>query len=314
MFHCKNKLKFIHFMKKYLLNKRTILVLFLLFLSTTLVYGQSDEAGSHHHMLWKVTSKDGEVNYLAGSVHIMKPGIYPLDPIYQKVFKKADQLVFELNFDSLKAHQMQLMQKYAMLQKGETLKEKVSPEIYKLLSNKLDSLGLPISRFKHFKPGFVSITIMDLKLMKAGYQPNSGIDMHFFNKAKKADKQIIGLETPAFQMKLLSDISGKLTDSFVKHNLQKAGQIIRNFNEIVSAWKQGDTASLDSLIQEDMRKDNPELYKKLVLERNHKWMPTIEKLFHNGKTTWVITGTGHMIGKKGVVAMLRKAGYQVEQL
>jgi uncharacterized protein YbaP (TraB family) len=301
-------------MKKYSYLKKILPVLLIFLLVPFCAKGQSTSKDTGHHVLWKVTSKNGEVNYLAGSVHIMKPSIYPLDKVYQDAFKKADQLVFELNFDSLKAHQMQLMQKYAMLPQGETLKGKVSSRTYQLLKNELDSLGMPINRFLRFKPGFISITIMDLKLMRAGYQPNSGIDMHFFNKAKKAGKQIIGLETPAFQMRLLSQVSGKLTNSFVQHNLQKAGQMIQNIDKMVSAWKQGNTAALDSLMQHEMKKDSPELYKKLVLKRNHKWIPKIEKLFHNGKTTMVITGAGHMVSKDGVVAKLRKAGYQVEQL
>jgi uncharacterized protein YbaP (TraB family) len=294
---------------------KKILPVFLIFvLLPFLVHGQTASKDTGRHMLWKVTSKDGEVNYLAGSVHIMKPSIYPLDEVYQDVFKKADQLVFELNFDSLMTHQMQLMQKYAMLPHGKTLKDEVSPETYQQLKNELDSLGLPVSRFSQVKPAFVSLSIMNLKLQKHGYTGASGIDMHFFNKAKKAGKQIIGLETPSFQMQLLSNVSDELTDSFVKHNLQKAGQMIQNFDKMIASWKQGNTAVLDSLIQHDMEKNSPDLYKKLVLKRNSKWLPVIEKLFHNGKTTWVITGAGHMIGKNGVVADLRKAGYRVKQL
>ncbi len=301
-------------MKKHSYLKKILPVLLIFGLLPFWVKGQSTSKDTGHHMLWKVTSNDGEVNYLAGSVHIMKPSIYPLDKVFKDVFKNADQLVFELNFDSLQSRQMQLMQKYAMLPQGETLKGKVSPKTYQLLKTELDSLGLPIDRFKQIKPAFVSISIMQLKLRKAGYSGKSGIDMHFFNKAKKADKQVIGLETPEFQMQLLSQVSGDLTNSFVQHNLQKAGQMIQNFDKMISSWKQGNTAALDSLLQHDMKKDSPELYKKLVLKRNSKWIPAIEKLFHNGKTTWVITGAGHMVGKKGVVAKLRKAGYQVEQL
>lgn len=301
-------------MKKYFLNKRIILAFALFLLPASLAFGQASQQSPHKHMLWKVTSPDGEVNYLAGSVHIMKPEIYPLDKPFQRVFKKSDQLVFELNFDSLKAQRMQLMQKYAMLPQGTTLKDKVSPDVYQLLKSELDSLGVPISRFKRFKPFMVSMSIMSLKLMQAGYSGASGIDMHFYNKAQKAGKQILGLETPAFQMSLLSSVSEKFTENFVKHNLQKAGQMIKNFNELVTAWKHGATVTLDSLMQKAMRKDSPMVYKKLVIDRNKKWMPTIEKLFSNGQTTWVITGAGHMIGSKGVAAMLREAGYQVEQL
>src|SRR5699024_1240216 len=130
----------------------------------------------------------------------------------------------------------------------------------------------------------------------------------------KAGKEVLGLETPAFQMSLLSSVSQKFTDSFVKHNLQKAGQMIKNFNELVTAWKHGAAAVLESLLQKAMRKDSPGVYEKLVSDRNKKAMPPIEKPFSNAQTTWVLTGAGHMIRRKGVAAMLREAVYRVEQL
>src|SRR5699024_8969370 len=117
--------------------KQILLTLVLFILPVSLAFGQSGTDVSHKHMLWKVTSPDGEVNYLTGSVHIMKPDIYPLDKVFRQTFKQADELVFELNFDSLKARQLQLVHKYAMLPEGTTLKDKVSPEVYQLLEAKM---------------------------------------------------------------------------------------------------------------------------------------------------------------------------------
>jgi uncharacterized protein YbaP (TraB family) len=263
-------------------------------------------------MLWKVTSPKGHTGYLAGSVHVIKNSIYPLSPIFRRAFKQSDQLVFELNIDSLKANRLSLLLHYGYLPEGTTLKDKLPPETYKLLKSKLDSLGLPVSRMQRLKPWLAAVTVMDLTLMKAGY--GKGIDWHFFLKAKEAGKPRIGLETPAFQMSLLNKLGTKFTDDFVKSNLQKGDRILKNVNKLVTAWKQGRVIVIDSLVNGVMRKKDPVLYKQLVLKRNHKWMPKIERMFDGPKTTMVIVGAGHIVGKNGLAALLRKQGYQVEQL
>lgn len=301
-------------MKKYLNFKRITIILCLILLPASLVFGQTDQNPSHKHMLWKVTSPNGEVNYLTGSKHIMKPSIYPLDNVFQQIFKKADQLVFEVNLDSAQVQVSQLIRKYATLPKGTTLKETVPAHIYTLLKDQLDSLGVPVTRFQHFNPVFVSSAIRGLKLKNAGFTARSGIDIHFFYKAKRAGKPRLALETIAFQMKLLyGHPSSKITKETVKYFLNKANRSVKKVDEIIAAWKHGNAARFDSMYRK-VKKENPSFYKVAVLKRNNKWMPEIEQLFNNGKITWVITGVAHMVGKNGIVAMLREDGYQIEQL
>lgn len=266
-------------------------------------------------MIWEVTSPNGAINYLTGSIHSMKSDIYPLDSIFQKVFRKANQIVFEVNFDSAKVQLPLLIRKYAVLPKGSTLKEEVSPYIYTLLKEELDSLGIPVTRFQHFNPIFVAIAIKNLKLKKAGFTLNSGIDKHFFYEAKKVGKRCLSLETPVTQMKLLFGTStSKIMENAVKFNLDKGNLMIKDYEKLATIWKEGNAARFDSIMIENVEKKNPSLYNSVVVKRNNKWIPEIEELFNNNKITWVITGVDHMIGKNGIVAKLRRNGYQVEQL
>lgn len=298
--------------KKAILFSKILLLFWCLSLIGSVAKGKPTKKDTSQHILWKVTSKDGQTGYLVGSVHALKPNIYPLATVYQRAFKNSDQLVFEVNIDSLKAHRFSLMRRFGYLPSGTMLKDTLSGQTYQLLKKQLGSLGLPIARFQRMKPWLVSIVIMDMKLRKAGYR--EGIDQHFFTRAQKAGKQRIGLESPAFQFRLLDNLSSVLTEKYIKHSLHKADRTVSQINKIVSAWKRGDVTRLDSLVDGAMRRDNPALYKALVLKRNRNWMPKIMRLLNNSKTTMIIVGAGHMVGKNGLVSQLRRQGYQVQQL
>jgi uncharacterized protein YbaP (TraB family) len=52
--------------------------------------------GAQKHFLWKVTGPKGVV-YLLGTIHVGKADFYPLPPIIEESFKKADALIEEVD-------------------------------------------------------------------------------------------------------------------------------------------------------------------------------------------------------------------------
>ena len=48
--------------------------------------------GAPKHFLWRVTGSKGVV-YLLGTIHVGKADFYPLPPIIEDSFKKADRLI-----------------------------------------------------------------------------------------------------------------------------------------------------------------------------------------------------------------------------
>jgi uncharacterized protein YbaP (TraB family) len=58
----------------------------------------------------------------------------------------------------------------------------------------------------------------------------------------------------------------------------------------------------------------PELQEKIVDERNRRWLPQIEKFLQRGEETLVVVGAAHLVGKNGVIELLRRRGYRLEQM
>jgi len=81
---------------------------------------------------------------------------------------------------------------------------------------------------------------------------------------------------------------------------------------IVQAWASGDMKALDSILLQNL-KEYPEVYQRLILDRNRAWLPKIESYLAQRENYLVVVGAGHMAGKDGVIEMLKAKGYSVEQ-
>jgi uncharacterized protein YbaP (TraB family) len=56
------------------------------------------------------------------------------------------------------------------------------------------------------------------------------------------------------------------------------------------------------------------VHQKIIVDRNRRWLPQIEKIIEHGDPTLVIVGAAHLVGKDGVIELLKSRGYRVEQM
>mgnify|MGYP000261208239 CR=1 FL=1 len=58
----------------------------------------------------------------------------------------------------------------------------------------------------------------------------------------------------------------------------------------------------------------PELYRKLVTDRNRAWLPEVEALLAGDRDAMVVVGSLHLVVSEGLVELLMKRGYTVTQM
>jgi uncharacterized protein YbaP (TraB family) len=152
-----------------------------------------------------------------------------------------------------------------------------------------------------------------VEVTKLGADPENGLDKYFNGKARKAGKEVIGLETVDFQIDMVTGFSKDEEDAMMKSALKDIDQIKQKYGEIVAAWQVGNSSAIEQLLNESMFQE-PTIYKRLLTDRNKSWIPKIEELGSGGKNAIVIVGAGHLVGKEGVVELLKKKGLKVTQL
>ncbi|HVZ40776.1 MAG TPA: TraB/GumN family protein [Candidatus Kapabacteria bacterium] len=264
------------------------------------------------NMLWRVQS-DSTVVYILGSVHMLPKSMYPLNAPIERAFDSAQRVVFELNLDSISqaAPAMEMVMK-GMYTDGRTLKSVLSRSTYKLAARKLKKMGMDISMFERFKPWMVGITMMGLDAQDDGYEPQYGIDFYFHKKANDAKKPVAGLETLNDQISIFSDLPDKAQEGFLLQ-MMDSRQGSDELDQIVKAWKLGDTTPLEKMLSKYLVKDS-DLYESMLFRRNRNWIPQIESMLNRKERTMVVVGSLHLVGDRGVIAMLRQKGYRIEQL
>jgi len=265
------------------------------------------------HSLWKIEEK-GNTVYLLGSVHFLRETNYPLAEVINTAFEKSKVVAFETDMKKLES--IEIQQKIlgkAMLPAEQTIKDQVSPETYSSLSNYLDEAGMPSLVFDRLKPGLAALTLAVLELQKLGFDPEYGIDKHFHKRAEKGGKEFVALETVEFQVDLVTSFGKAEAEDLLKATLKDLKRSRSIFEELTSAWEKGDSEKLEALLNESMR-EVPDLFKRMVTDRNKSWVPKIEEMIKGKQTAIVIVGAGHLAGKESVVELLRAKGYKIEQL
>ena len=287
-------------------------LLLLLLVRSVQVAGQTAGQAPVKSCLWRVASKDSTV-YLLGSVHLLKSDAYPLSQAIEQAFVNSTKLVLEVNLDSLNSSDaQQMVLATALLPGGKTLNETLSPATYQAVQQKVEAMGLNMEALKRMKPWFLSLSLVAMKMQQLGYDADNGVDRHFFDRATKADKEVLGLETAEFQINLMDSLSAKTQEESLLQTLKELDQFETEFEELVRAWASGQEKQLDNLLLQSF-KEYPDVYAKLISERNRRWLPVIESHLQGGNKTLVVVGAAHLVGRDGVVELLKRKGYSVEQ-
>ena len=136
--------------------------------------------------------------------------------------------------------------------------------------------------------------------------------MYFFNKAKEDGKEMLKFETVEFQLNLMTQMTRKQEELMLRQTLKDLEVIEKDATNLVKYWKNGDSKGLDSLITTSL-KDFPELYNRWFLSRNKSWLAEIKKLIGKNENIFIVVGAGHLVGKDGLVELLRKQNYKIHQ-
>lgn len=263
------------------------------------------------HMLFAVHGPHATV-YILGSVHLLTPDASALPAAVDTAFSRATRVVFETNIDTLQAHAMELAMR-GRLPQGTTLREVVDSNTYAKLDSVLPSYGLSSAQVAGLKPWMVSLLLSQMTMMRAGYQPQLGVDMQIATRAHGASKPIGGLESADFQLGLFDTISPDDQIALLDEALVPPDSGIAKMAHLRDAWLRADMRVIDSITTSDFG-GHPGLLAAMLTDRTRRWVPQVEQMLHGSTDVLVVVGAGHLVGKKGLIALLEAKGYTIHQL
>jgi uncharacterized protein len=275
--------------------KKHVILLTVLMLFTTNTFAQ---------LLYKIEGNNlTSVSYIYGTIHVMPKKDFEISKSIQSSFNACQVLAMEVDLNMDFKTQLEAAQQ-SFLPEGKTIADLASADdVQKVKQFCMDSMHWKESKYakmSRLKPFFLSSVILQELIGKS-----KSFEKEFNKLAKKKKMTTIGLETLQFQMNMVNTVSN---EEQMKMLLQGLSSNNSEFNKMLDAYLRQDLIGLGNLMND--AELSPEFNENLLLQRNRNWIPIISKLISE-KPTFIAVGAGHLPGEKGVLNLLREAGYTV---
>lgn len=261
--------------------------------------------------LWRVTSGESTV-YLFGSVHLLPEGGFSIGGALAAALEESGRVCMEIDQDAQSEAESTSL----------TLARAVDPEgrsLFDLLGSDADrardaaeEAGIPLDALAMFEPWFAGLTVSVMALQANGYDVQHGVEQIIQAEARKDGKSGCGLETLDGQLGMLDALPANLQAEILLQALDEAEDVDALIKPLLDAWRDGDEAGLERSLEDDFE-GYPELADVLIYERNARWADQVSEMLRDGDDVLVVVGAMHLVGERGLPALLEKRGFRVQR-
>lgn len=254
-------------------------------------------------LLWKIEKEGYKTAYLFGTIHLLSEEKFIIPENVQKAFDKSDNLMLEINVTD--ANQMVAMMDLAVMANGVLMKDLLSDEDYANLDTAImmqEGMGLDV--YGNFKP-FVLESMLLFEVIEG---TPASYEMELAKMAQAKYKDIYQLESVEDQMAVFDAIPYEDQAKDLMRYVYSDEDMKAQFNQMVDVYLNQDIEQLHTMM-DDYYIDKVWL-DKLLVERNKKWVPKIEKLTKK-KSMFIAVGAGHLAGETGLINLFRQNEFEV---
>lgn len=260
-------------------------------------------------LLWEISgNRLSKPSYLFGTIHLICKDDLRISKNLEKAIKEAEEVYFEMDLDDPSNTLGAML--YMNMKNGKTLKDLYTIEEYDRLFNYFrDSLKFPIAMMQKMKPSFLE-ALLFTKLLPC--KKAVGLETELMKIAKENKKEIKGFETIAFQASVLDSIPYEEQAKSLLKTIDSLDHYKKYFDTMLLAYSSQKIKSIEDFMNKkefgmDEHKDV------LLYKRNSDWVGQLKNILTK-KSVFVAVGAGHLLGEKGVIALLKKEGYTLRPI
>ena len=272
-----------------------------------------------HPALWTVHGPKGTA-YLFGSIHVLPTGINWKSPALLTAMKRSDIFVFEIPLDHqdqdrAEAQQIQkdIMDLHGMLPPGASLRGELPSDMVPKYDAVIANLNISPGYIDRLQPWLAAMILETVQFYKTDASAMNGVDVQVYALASEMNKQSRGFETLEQQLALIGPEEQRAGIHELGRTIDEATTdgTARKYDALVTAWEHGDIATLEREGDVEFAKD-PELRKTMLDDRNARWAAALGPMLNEPNTYFITVGAMHLVGPKGLPAVMRQAGYKVD--
>ncbi|HTM19993.1 MAG TPA: TraB/GumN family protein [Kofleriaceae bacterium] len=260
---------------------------------------------AHVPLLWQVTAPGGAHSHLLGTMHLGFD-YEDLPPVVWQRFGDSTAVVVEMDARQMNGAAAAMVKERSQLPAGQSLRSMVGEDGWKHMLETIGELPVPEEMLDHMQPW----AAMQLVLARL-YPTVLPLDLAILRDAEKGGKQLVFLETPEFQIDMVAAITDAASLRDMVDDTSDARGLLA---ELVAAYTKGDVDALTrAALDPGAYDDRPETLERVVFARNRDWVPKLSPLLDHGGA-FVAVGAAHLLGDKGLLALLAARGYQLERV
>jgi uncharacterized protein YbaP (TraB family) len=260
-------------------------------------------------LLWEISGNGlSSPSYLFGTFHLLCKEDIHFSTALKQAISNSHEVYLELDMDDPATLLGGIM--LMNMKDGKKLKDLYTEDEYKRVASFFkDSLKTPIGLFQGMKPEFL-VALLYPKMMPCNSV--SSVEEAVMQIAKAGDKEIKGLETMAFQASLFDSIPYEKQADELLNAIDSMERSKIYFGLMVNAYKDQQMKEIEKILNDPEfgMEENQDI---LLDKRNKNWVVQLKPIMKK-EPVFVAVGTGHLIGKAGLIALLRAEGYVVRGL
>jgi len=266
-------------------------------------------------LLWKVSGKGIKKSYIFGTNHLAPASFLDSIPYVYKAFNSTQIVVGEIIMNAKNINDT--IRAYATLPEGVTLKSLLSDADYTLVDSAVrKTLFLNLNDLNKLKPIMIA-TLYQTILYQKLYQNNEDffLDSYFQQVGEMKNKKIIALESVEQQSKILFGYQTLERQAKILVEAVKDTSFLSENKKIIRLYKEQKIDSLLNMVLNDTTKTAPTKHElnEWIFDRNSEWAKKLPAIFKQN-SAFVAVGAGHLAGKNGLIALLRKKGFKVQAI
>lgn len=263
-------------------------------------------------LLWQVSGNGLEKpSYLFGTIHMICSEDAVLSDSLINIIKNSDQVYFEVDMDNL--FEMLGVMKKMKMRDDTTLADLLTKDDYEKVKNyfqEKESL-VPFDVLETYKPMLAASLLME---PSSTCKSSEAMEEVIMKEAKADQKKIKGLETMAYQLSIFDTIPYKMQAlqlvKYVDDVKKGKDDNAKEYDKLLNAYKDQDLSKLEEITTaSDITISS--FTDILLYNRNRNWVEKLKDIMAD-HSVLVAVGAGHLPGEKGLINLLRKAGYTVK--
>jgi len=261
-------------------------------------------------LLWEISGNHlTKPSYLFGTMHLLCAADAQLSDSLRYAISNAKQVYFEIDLDNM----METLgaMRYLNMNNNTKLSDLLTEAEYERVKDyfKKNKTMLPMSMMEHLKPYFITSLISESKFPCA---EKDGMEQVIMKEAKKDDKPINGLETVQFQASVFDSIPYKRQAKDLLKMIDSAGVAGDSSDaQLIEVYRRQDLNKMQEMTADE--EGMGDFLDLLLYSRNASWAKKMPAIMRDAPALFAV-GAGHLGGEKGVINLLRKAGFTVRPM